>query len=215
MNTMLFQRFQFKKPIMIEDIEKGDEIIVAPDRIIIRGDDNAFKYDLAEMLSRAKLGEYDPLLATFYFQKDLSMKEKEFASMFFGLCQPLQDAWTYRIMRKYAPDVYKKEVTELFRMWESVYAGELILSDSNSRRQILGMWAILYENPENNVEIVVSSNKENSGSWNIYIQTLKKFIREDPNIKFYVMLPDITEAPYRVTVETDKAFRYYNIREKQ
>lgn len=72
MNTLLFQRFVFKKPIENEDIEKGQEVIALPEKTILRADKESFTHDLAEMCSLVKLAEIDPLLVTFFFQPDYS-----------------------------------------------------------------------------------------------------------------------------------------------
>lgn len=133
--------------------------------------------------------------------------------MFFRLCQPLQDAWAYKTMRKYAPDVYQKEVSELFAMWQKLYPDILQDKDAEMRRQILGMWAILYENPANNVEIILQTDEQNKVDWDSYIATLKKLIRKEPEAKLFLELPIASHAPYRVRIATDRdGFRHYDIR---
>lgn len=211
MNTVLIQRFHFRKPVIFEDIEKGNEVVALSDRIIIRGDAETLKYDLAEMLSRAKLGEKDPLLTTFFFQKDLSQEEQKYARIFYSLCQPLQDAWTYKTMRKYVPDIYQREVEGLLKMWDIAFAGPLKDSDSETRRQVLGMWAILYENPNNKAELIIQAEEYNKQSWNNYIDALKEFIRQEPDIQYYLSLPVKVNSPYEVKLEKEDKFRHFRI----
>lgn len=212
MNTLLFQRFRFTKPIEIEDFDNGDEVVALQDKIVIKMDKESEKRDLAEILSHAKLGESDPLLATFYFQEDLTPKEERYASMFFRLCQPLQDAWTYKIMRKYAPDVYKSEVAKLFAMWQSVHSGILKDPSNEMRRQYLSMFTILSENPVNDIKIIINTDEENRADWEGYITALKQLIHKEPNANLYLKLPIASNAPYKIKIITeDNGFRYFKI----
>lgn len=213
MNTLLFQMFQFRKPIEIVDLPEGsgDEVVVLENKIIIKGDSVSFEKDLPEVLSRAKLGEDNPLLATFFFQQNMTEQERRYASMFFRLCQPLQDAWAWKTMRKYAPDIYEKEVSELFDMWQKLHDSVLNDTDAEMRRQILGMWAILYENPTNDVRLIVLSDEGNKTDWNAYIDALEKYIRQEPNVDYFLKLPAIVNAPYRVSIENDNGFLHYHI----
>lgn len=213
MNTLLFQRFQFKKPIEIIDLPEGssDETIVMKDKIIIKGSSTSLEKDLAEMLSRAKLGEDDPLLVTFVFQQDITPQEEKYASMFFRLCQPLQDAWTYRTMRKYMPDAYEKEMSELFDMWQKLSNLTLKNTNAEMRRQILGMWAVLFENPTNDINLIMQSDEENKASWDAYIGALEEYIRQEPNVNSFPLLPRVVNAPYTVSIENDNGYQYYYI----
>lgn len=74
LNQKLFQLFQFKKPVEIEDMLPGygDAIIASKNKTIIQIDPEAEKQDMPELLSKVKLAEIDPLLVTYFFQKDLT-----------------------------------------------------------------------------------------------------------------------------------------------
>lgn len=218
MNTLLFQRFFFKKPIEIADLPegKGDEIIALPEKIIIKADNQSLKKNLAEILAKAKLGEKDPLLVTFYFQQNISEADRNYASMFFTLCQPLQDAWVYKTMRKYAPDIYKSEINELVTMYEAL-PGDIFNDDGDpKKRQIaLSIYTILLENPANDIELILQTDNANRSDWERYIAALRELIHEEPNAKLYLRLPIVSNAPYQVQITTEiNGDRYYEIKKE-
>ena len=170
MNTQIFQLFQFKKPVEIESHPDGDEVVVFNDKIIIKMDKDAEDKDLAEILAKAKLGENDPLLATFYFQPDMTEAESGYATAFFNLCLPLQSAWTYRTMRTYAPVIYVKEIAELMAMYDFMTKDKT--SPVKDWRLHLSMYCILAENPANTVNIGISyAEGTYRGTWERYINT--------------------------------------------
>lgn len=223
MDALLFQRFSFKRPIELEDMKKGHEVIALPEKTIIRSDAESLEHDLAELLTMAKMAEIDNLLTTFFFQKNLSEQESRSASIFFQLCQPLQDAWVWGLMRRIVPDIYEKEIMETYKMWEQMHdrffmkdKGPIKIDNSDIRRQMLGMWAILYENPQNKVDMKLIADDVNREDWDSYFSALKQYITEKPDIKFYLQLAIVTHAPYVVHLAIDETgFRHYKIKVKQ
>jgi len=222
MNTLLFQRFRFQKPIELQHLEKGDEIISLPDKTIIRMDAEAEEKDLAPILAKAKLAEQDQLLGTFFFQKNLTEEESKLAHKFFNLCQPLQDAWTYKVLRQYAPDIYEAEIEELIGYWKALQMmppeggiAHLTANDPKMRNQVLSMFAILNENPANTVEMLLITDKENSADWDGYISALKEFVHAEPDANLYLRLATASNAPYTVQIITEPdGFRHFEVKKR-
>lgn len=214
MNNLLFQRFEFKKPIEIEWLQNGDNVIASREKIVIAMDEEAEEKDMAEILSKAKMGEKDPLLVTFYFQKHLTEEEDRYAQMFHMLCQPLLDAWAYKTMRKWVPDVYNKEIEEVSDMCNRGFSFK-DTGDMKLRRLYLGYWAILYENVENEAKITLTTDEENRAAWEGYIEMLKELVRMEPDASLCLKLPLVSDAPYSVKIEIEDGFRYFDIRGKK
>lgn len=211
----LMQNFIFTKPVIIEDIDSGNAIIAENDKITIQCDAESEEKDFAELLSIAKLGEKDPLLATFYFQKDLTEEEAKFSRMFFNLCTPLQAAWAYRIMRKYVPSTYEKEVETLFKLVEAIIP-DFKFSDTGDvklRTIFLSSFAILYESPIVTADLVLRADEEVEKVWSNYLNTLLRLTKEEPDVRLYLELPESSDAPYKVEI-ADDGFRHFVIKKK-
>ncbi len=230
-NHTLIQRFALTRPLVFEDIERGHEVITEPERTVIRSDAESLEQDLAEMLSIAKFSEIDPLLGTFYSQPHPTEREMKYLGQFAALCAPLKNAWVWRIMRQTVPDVYEREIADLLNLWEHLHdrevtrqsafgtiaRGAVNIDDPEVRNHALGLWAIMRENPEYNITLQLTGNRENLPAWHRYIAVLTEFITNSttPNSLLYTILPDITEADYRVRiVQESSGMRVYDIRER-
>lgn len=200
----LIERFSLIRPIEFEEMEKGHEVIALPDKTIIRTDDESAGKDMAELFSLAKMAEADPLLCTFFFQKEYTDQEAAYMRTFHQLCQPLQDAWAWKTMRREAPDIYEQEIEETYNMFRMLQgdAKKAPLSQDN-RRILLGIFCILYENPQNSVDVKIIADDADKEDWDNYITALKKYVRMEPDTKYYLKLPKITNAEYTVTVSGD------------
>jgi len=216
MNTLLFQRFGFIKPIQLEELAlgMGDEIVALPDKIIIKMDKQAEEKNLAEILSKAKLGETDPLFATFYFQENLTPNEERLASQFSRLCQPLQDAWIYKTMRRYAPDVYDAEIKDLLETWEKIFPSLQKDTDPETRRIALGIFTILSENPQNKIDLILLTDDANRADWDNYLSMLKELIHAEPQADLFLRLAVAANSPYKVTIANQDGFRHFIVSEK-
>ncbi|MGB9810812.1 MAG: hypothetical protein ACPLSN_03595 [Dictyoglomus turgidum] len=216
---LLFQRFFFTKPIIIEDLPTGskDEIVALPDKTIVRLSPESEEKDMAEILSAVKLAETDPLLVTFFYQKDLSKQESVYATMFYLLCEPLKNAWVYGIMRHYIPDVYEKEIQELLNMWDLITGGKPVVdSDPKIIQQALGIWAVISENPANKVELKLTYRGAPEGrrQWDRYLSAIAEFSRQKPSVDLYIKLAEISEAPYQVKVIVEEGIRVFEVRKR-
>lgn len=196
----LIEKFNLTRPIVFEEMEKGHKVIALPDKTIIRTDDESAAQDMAELFSLAKLAEIDPLLCTFRFQENFTEKEASYMRQFHQLCQPLQDAWAWKTMRKQAPDIYEKAIQETYEMFLVLQEEGKAQKDADNRRIFIGIFCILYENPENNVDIKLLTDNANRDDWGNYIAALKKYTRLGPDTKHYLALPEITNAEYTVEI---------------
>ena len=95
----LKERFNFTKPVIFQDLEKGFSVTALSDQIIIEGDAEHYETDLPRMLAMAKLGEKDPLLMTFVIMTEIEERDRKYAEPFHDLCKPLQDAWVMKMLR--------------------------------------------------------------------------------------------------------------------
>jgi len=207
-----FQRFFFNKPVIIEDLSEGqrDMIEAYPDKIVIKVPPGAEKSDMAEILSLAKMGEKDYLLTTFYFQSDMAQKEKHYCDAFFQLCKPLQSAWAYKTMRNYLPEVYEREMDRMIEMYEAI-KGQV----ADNREIVLGMFAIVAENPAGKANVTLKVPEERRAEWEQYLNLIRDYARMEPDVGLYIRLAKETRAPYTVRVATDKdGFRYFEVRGK-
>jgi hypothetical protein len=206
-----FQRFFFSKPVIIEDLPEGqrDMIEAYPDRIVIGIPPGAEKSDMAEILSLAKMGEKDYLLTTFYFQPDMTRKEEHYCNAFFQLCKPLQPAWAYKTMRNYLPEVYEREMDRIIAMYEAIKDNV-----ANNREIVLGMFAIVAENPDGKADMELRVPENRRAEWEQYLNLIRDYARMEPDVGLYIRLAEETRAPYVVKVATDKdGFRYFEVRE--
>lgn len=183
-------------------------------QLYIKMDRQAGEKDLAEILAKAKLGETNPLLATFFFQEDLSEEDGSYASMFFRLYQPLQDAWIYKTMRQYAPDVYEAEIEELMSYWKLLLPGPVRdTGNPEMRRQYLSIFTILSENPSNQIRLILHSDETNRQDWERYVGALKELVHSEPSPDLFLRLPEESNAKYQVRIATgSNGFRHYNVR---
>ncbi len=221
-NHPLIQRFALIRPLVFEDIPEGHEVITEPTRTVIRSDVESLTEDLAEMLSIAKLAEIDPLLGTFYSQPHPTERELKYLGQFAALCAPLKNAWIWRTMRRTVPDIYAREYAELIALHEQMHdrlvmqtGGAVNIDDPEIRDNMLGIWAITKQDPESKVTLQLTGNRDTLPAWHRYIAVLEAFIPLDPDSLLYTILPDVTEADYRVHIVSEgNGIRVYDIRER-
>ncbi len=147
------------------------------------------------MLAMAELGEKDPLLMTFVIMTEIEERDRKYAEPFHDLCKPLQDAWVMKMLRLTVPDVYKKEIEEIYKL----------------RETSLGFWLMCYENPEiKGLDRICNDMALTSSG----ADALCQFARMDPDVSLYLKLPEAVNAPYEVGIggTTD---RYYVVRKRR
>lgn len=140
--------------------------------------------------------------------------------MFVDLVQPLTDAWAYKMMRLTAPNIYKTQVSEIYTMWEAMHKAILAKTNGDTskwRREVIGMWAILQEDPDNNVRLSLKTPSEYQADWEKYMNLLKENIPKDPSVQMYMEMVIKTNANYTVSIGTDPIDkeRYFDIRGKK
>ncbi len=200
-------RFAFKKPVVLEKREEGQEIVTAGCRTVIKTDAKSLIRDLPLLLAMAKLAETDPLLVTFYFSRVLSEKEQNYARRFFDLCSPLREAWVWKILRKFATDIYDRKFEEILSVYHSHKDRERKLSDPATRTPFLGLLAVIAEGGVSSVPFPDAC----SGPWDAYVRGVIQYARREPETKWYCNLPPLMREPYVVKIFEDSGGRLYNI----
>lgn len=215
MNNLLFQRYDFTKPIQIIKEDDKREILSLPEKTIIRTDHTSLENDLAEILATAKLAEQDSLLVNFTFQEHCTSEEAQWISVFQQICQPLRSAWIWKIMRRYVPEEYTIKIENLRNKWDSFYEtacpGKVDKPEPIQKSDFLTTATILYENPLNETDFTISSRIAQE-EWDAYIDQLKKTSRAEPDRTLYLTLPDTTEVPFAVGIKDENGTSYYVLR---
>jgi len=81
---------------------------------------------------------------------------------------------------------------------------------------MLGMWAIQKQDPDNKVSLLLTGNRDMLPAWHRYLAVLESFIPLAPDPLLYTILPDVTEADYRVRIISEgSGRRVYDIRERK
>lgn len=101
-DPILFQIFGFKKPIELEEVEYGYGVIADHYRTIIHVERDIPIQLMPLILARAKLAEINPLIVTLPISEDSPHDELALCQLFEYLCEPLREAWTWKILRTYA-----------------------------------------------------------------------------------------------------------------
>jgi len=206
-----FKTPQFASTYSVSYSVRGDK------KAIVSGLPEHLMKDMEEITAMIKLGEIHPLLCTFYFQKDISTNETaaKFCGMFFELCQPLQDAWVWKIVKQYLPkNIFENKIKELVNLYKSLTKKDStlpFLSKYAQRRIILGTYLVLYSlgfNPILDLQFSSKEEKEEVKLWEKYINSLKEFSTKDPDPTLFVRLPEIVLAPYRVMIQKFPYWHY-------
>lgn len=218
LTQQIFQVFHFQKPIKIETSLPGfgDAIIATRNKTTIKIDLEDENKGMAEILSKVKLAETDPLLVTYFFQKNLTAKERNYTEMFIDLIQPLTDAWTYKTLRLTSPTLYQTQMFEIYAFQERLHKKILANQKDNTskwHREMISVWSILQENPHNNIRLKLTTPEQYYKGWENYVNLLKDNIPENPSVQLYLDMVVKTNADFTVNIETDKENeRYFNVR---
>ncbi|MEM4134405.1 MAG: hypothetical protein QXV73_04335 [Candidatus Micrarchaeia archaeon] len=221
--SKLKEKFEVKEEIEIKyDLEDTGRVDFLPDgkkvRLVIPPEINY--YDLVDLFGLIKLGEINYLLATFYFQKDLTEEEKKYAEMFHLLCQPLQDVWCYKIIKNYLQeDEYKEIIQDLVNLYENVKEiveappMEGVEMPEDIKRRLYVSTALILEKTSNaDVNLIITGKYKKE--WEIYLFWIRHFADLKPDPKYFVKLPKITSAPYEVKIKKSE-IEYYEVKKKQ
>jgi len=211
----LLRLFEIRKPVKFKHAEQGEEVIATSQETIIKADDEAIKHDLPDLVALAKLAETNPLLATFFFQTEYTQTEAGYMTMFHSLCQPLQDAWVWKLKRRYDDASYDEDIGVMTEMLQHIsQANPVIDKDLETRRLLLGQFLILHEGGRHSIDIKFTHNNEHAPLWDAYLAALKKFSRQEPDIKCYLRLPELSGAPYTVDIVSDRGEKVFLVKEK-
>ncbi len=202
-------------------MEHGHSIVYYSDgkKVLLELDEATLLNDLPEIFASIKLGEKNPLLTTFFFQEDLPKELERYCSMFYTLCEPLKDAWTWEIMKKYlTEEEMDKQVEELKKLYEvfldmkqkAEEKGEKV-EEELKHRTIIGTYLIFYSLGH---PVKIKFAGENQKEWKKYLKALKHFSLLEPDAQLFCELPKITEAPYRVEMREKPYWHFYITKEE-
>ena len=145
--------------------------------------------DISEYIAKIKLGiDYEPLLATMYFQKDLTEEEERLASHFYTLIIPIIDAWTWKTMSMYLPEEeMEKELQELKDLWEQLELEKMMteaktMKEIDRRRQSISMY-LIFKVLGHDANLKLVGSEEHKKEWEEYIKDLEEIVMKTPSIE--------------------------------
>lgn len=140
----LVRIYRFSKPVRLV-IGEEQGVVATKREVVIYCPEDAMG-DLAEFLALGKLGEWDHLLATFYFQRDLSEEEGRLARRFYELCMPLQTLWAWDIMRRHLTiDEFILQLREPLGLVYNVYKRGAVLREGEINAGLLIAFILIAE----------------------------------------------------------------------
>ena len=214
---LLFLReaFQLKLPVYLEfRLGVAQELITSEreHRIVIGPGTHLL--DIDDLVATAKLGEeYDILLATMYFQRDLTEEEKKLASLFTLHTAPIRDYWAYRVMKEYLPeDEFQKNLEEIINL-EKAFSGEgkIAIKHTTLMFRKIGVKLILETFADG---ISIRLGGEYGRDWNQYVEVLQSLKDEAPSAEILTRIPDEIGAPYVVSISNEE-YRHFVIKKRE
>ncbi len=217
------QIFRIPDEIQIEteEIDKGQELIYIPEenKAVFRLDQHSIS-DIPELMAQLKLGiKYNPLLATMYFQPDMTEEEEIYAGNFYMLVIPLLDAWVWKAMKEYLPEEeMEKQVKQLKELWEraqlsKMYLGDQVKESELMRRRMSISQYFIFKALGYGAELKLIGKGKHLQEWIRYKKILEEMIHHAPNIDDLIKLPQLTNAPFIVSVE-EKPYPHFVIKKK-
>lgn len=212
----LIELFNINKPVTLEyNKEKDQEIIILQDEITINTPGNTPEDEFIELIARAKMAEDDPLLGTFFFQDNYTREEGRRMSNFANLNFPLQKAWTYRLIKEYAPELYEKEISDIIEMSSILCPDNKVDFESKEYCMMIDLYAILAQDKKNQIAVQVQYQEETDNRLDLYIERLGFYAKEDPSVGMYIKLAESFNPDYTVSIKEDNNFRFFNIKLKK
>lgn len=184
-DPIMFQTFKFKKPIEIEPAEYGYGIIASNQKTVIQVQEGLSAHVMLFVWARAKLAEINPLIVTLPISEDCSIEEAAFFQLFDYLCEPIREAWTWKIVRKHVPGIHKIYIQKLTDVMAAQDNG--MLPDWMSW---LNAYCILQEGGNKAMDLVVDRRLQK------YVDTVVKFSQMEPDAQLYEELACILGGPY-------------------
>lgn len=174
--------------------------------------------ELLAMIAKIKMGLLNPLLATYYFQKDITEKEVKYANAFISLISPLLDAWEMKTINKYAPDLIMqelKDIADMMKNFDKLKKAGAIKRDNNSEKRIyISLWTMAHALEMTDlIKIEILYFFDNTDQWERYLKTLRELAVQEPDPYLLPKLSAAAQADYAVKV-TSKPYWYFDVREK-
>lgn len=201
--------------IQLEPVPQGQELIFSPEenKAILKVDKYSYG-DIPELIAHLKLGiDYHPLLATFYFQKDLSQEEAIFAKDFYMLIAPVIDVWVWKTMKKYLPaKEFKHQLNQLIEIYEKAQLYKMHFGkdteDELLKRRMSFSYYLILKNLGYNAKLKLIGKGKQLQEWIRYKKLLVKIARNEPNIEDLISIPEQLNAPYRVYTSSQPHWHY-------
>lgn len=170
------------------------------------------------MAAKVKMGLINPLLATYYFQKDITEQEIKYANSFIGLISPLLDAWEMKTIKKYAPDLITQEIEDIIDMM--TYFEKLKKQDvfknkdfEKEKRIYLSLWAMAHAlEITDSIKIEILYFFDNTEQWERYLKTLKELVTKDPDVYLLPKLIEVTGGADYTAKVIDKPYWHFEIK---
>jgi len=183
----------------------GSQTILYPE-----GDRAVIEYmeedELVEAFATLRLGlDYSPLLATLWFQKDLSEEEERYADMFHVLITPIWFAWTWINAQRYLPEeLLEKELKEMYEFSQFVLMSSKDIPESLRRKSTIGLY-LTFKGLGYPAKLRLEGETK---EWREYMKAMEDMLFEKPSPHLLTKLPGITKAPYRVEVKEEPYLHY-------
>jgi len=205
--------FDISIPIRYQEDSKEQWLLFGEDQSVLSLNGNLSLPVIPQFMAQIKMGLlYHPLLATFYFQKNLSNKESLYARMFHELAEPLIDVWTVQTQSRYMGEsAFAKELDLIDMMNDMILSGKL---NDVRTYEILSVYLLnkTFVNANVKLETAVKTGT-NQVLFDEYVNFLESAAKREPNIDDILQLPVITNAPFIVKIKS-KPYIYLEIKEK-
>ena len=172
--------------------------------------------EILAMVAKVKMGLINPLLATYYFQKDLPEKYARYVNSFVGIISPLLDAWEMKTIKKYAPELLEEELRDIagiMKQFDAFKRQGLKNRDFNREKRIyITLWAMAHALEMTDIiKIDILYSFDNTENWDKYLRTMRELAVKEPDPHLLLKLPETAGADFKVKV-VDKPYWHFEIR---
>lgn len=173
--------------IEIEQADYGFGVVASHKNTVIHVQDGLPAQAMLFVWARAKLAEINPLLVTFPIDEDCSLEDAALYQLFDYLCEPIREAWTWKMLRRHIPRLHKAFTQKLEQALTQPKSDSI--SDWMSW---LNIYCILQEEGLTKMELVVDKRLQK------YVDTVVKFSQREPDAALYEEMAYILGGPHGV-----------------
>ena len=172
--------------------------------------------EILAMVAKIKMGLINPLLATYYFQKDLPEEYARYVNSFVGIVSPLLDAWEMKTIKKYAPELLEEELRDIagiMKQFDEMKRQGLKNRDFGREKRIyISLWAMAHALEMTDIiKIDILYFFDNTENWDKYLRTMRELAVEEPDPYLLPKLPEAVKADFTVKV-INKPYWHFEIR---